>query len=690
MTASPFTLRAVGGDAAAPEWAEVGRGLGVLLSPGQSTQIHNLPGGEFRHCPGDDPAGRLKAVEELARSGKGVYFNLNPLPDSLDHSATSKDVLRRQWLLVDVDRLDPVARKELNATEADRVTLRSVADAVAEYLTGMGWPAPILVDSGNGWHLYYRIDLPNDKESSDLLRLFLKALSRRFAAAADIDQKVYDARRISKLPGTWARKGPPSEDRPHRLCRVVSVPADDGELVDPDLIARTTRALTAPVPPKPSPFVMRASNDPGPDVVTRAIAYLAECAPAVSGQAGHSAALNAARAVVYGFDLGPEAGFSLLDAHYNPRCQPPWSERELRHKCRQADTVPYEKPRGWLLLEGANGHAGNGAVKPATGKAEPAIRIYSLPDLLAMDIPEPRWAIPGLLSEGLSVLAGKPKLGKSWLALNLALTIAAGGKALGDTQVQPGDVLYLALEDRLRRVKDRATKVLRGLDLHASARLHFAVECPRMDRGGLQAVEGWIASVPRPTLVVIDVWAKYKTVSRGKGNAYEEDYELAGLVKAIGDRNGASILALHHCKKAKAEDVVDEISGTTGLAGCADGLLILTRTRGDYEGNIFLTGRDIDEKELAVSFDPERFTWTSLGNAKMHTDSKIKQQVLAYLRRHPTGCFFAAQIADSIEHPNKESVARTLARMADDGLLQRHGRQYSWPAEEPSTDSEGF
>src|SRR5581483_4213359 len=85
------------------------------------------------------------------------------------------------------------------------------------------------------------------------------------------------------------------------------------------------------------------------DVHARAVAYLSKCAPAVSGQGGHNTKLTVARAIVYGFGLGADAGFDLLWQEYNPRCQPPWSEAELRHKCAEAERVPYGKPRGWLL-----------------------------------------------------------------------------------------------------------------------------------------------------------------------------------------------------------------------------------------------------------------------------------------------------------------------------------------------------
>jgi hypothetical protein len=108
-----------------------------------------------------------------------------------------------------------------------------------------------------------------------------------------------------------------------------------------------------------------------PDVRQRAIYYMAKCPPAISGQGGHDRTFAVARAVVYGFGLGPDVGYQLLTEHYNPRCVPPWSEQELRHKCQDADTREFDKPRGWLLGSTASGQAGgNGKADPPQGSAE--------------------------------------------------------------------------------------------------------------------------------------------------------------------------------------------------------------------------------------------------------------------------------------------------------------------------------
>jgi hypothetical protein len=124
--------------------------------------------------------------------------------------------------------------------------------------------------------------------------------------------------------------------------------------------------------PKKTAFTMQASNS---SIEDRAVKYLAKMPPAISGQGGHDQTMEAARVVAWGFDLGETVAYQILDAHYNPRCQPPWSEKELRHKCHDADTVPFDKPRGWLLANDkkyeSNGHGGAEPHQSSSPEPEP-------------------------------------------------------------------------------------------------------------------------------------------------------------------------------------------------------------------------------------------------------------------------------------------------------------------------------
>lgn len=465
-------------------------------------------------------------------------------------------------------------------------------------------------------------------------------------------------------------------------------------LPGPDEAAETVVDVVVPPEVNGHGLKLRATNSP--DVEARARAYLAGIPGGVQGQKGSNPTLWAARVLAYGFDLGEHRAFEILASDYNPRCAPPWPDDLLRRKCAEGNKDGFRQPRGWLKDAWQPGMAiETGAAPPQAttpprgmpGSAERPLEILRLPELLGREFPPPAWAVPGLLSEGLTVLAGKPKLGKSWLALNLGLTIAAGGYALGTTKVVAGDVLYLALEDRWRRIQDRARKVLAGMGAEASGRLHFAVEFPRQDQGGLEAIAAWIKRTAdeggNPTLVIVDVWAKFRPATKGGGrSAYEVDYEQVSGFKAVVDDNRVSALVLHHCKKAKTEDALEEVSGTNGIAGSADGTLVLTRARNENEAELFMTGRDFEEGQLALEFDPKTFVWKSHGKASERTESKGRAAVIEFFRRNAGGIFQVSEIADrlDIRAEGRESFRRMLVRMADAGQIARvRTGVYRWP-----------
>ncbi len=211
---------------------------------------------------------------------------------------------------------------------------------------------------------------------------------------------------------------------------------------------------------------------------------------------------------------------------------------------------------------------------------------FTLQELLARELPPVRWAIPDILPEGLTLLAGKPKLGKSWFALSVALSIAAGGFALGKQPVTQGEVLYLALEDNERRLQSRAKQLLASMTGVPSG-IEFELHWPRLDRGGLKHLEEYLEAHPNVRLVVVDTWAKVSPQSQSRQRSqYEGDYEALTPLKHIADRYRVSILAVHHLRKMSADDVLDEITGSIGVTGAVDGALILKRERGQGEATL--------------------------------------------------------------------------------------------------------
>src|SRR5262249_3528333 len=144
---------------------------------------------------------------------------------------------------------------------------------------------------------------------------------------------------------------------------------------------------------------------------------------------------------------------------------------------------------------------------------------WTAAELVAAEFPEPRWAVPGIIPEGASLLAGGPKLGKSWLMLNLAIAVASGGRALGRIRVDKGDVLYLPLEDTARRLRDRLIAIL-GNEPPPDG-LTLELECPRLPDGGADHIEAWIAEHPAARLIIIDVLVRVRGKVSERANAYQ-------------------------------------------------------------------------------------------------------------------------------------------------------------------------
>ncbi|MFJ7422445.1 AAA family ATPase, partial [Streptomyces uncialis] len=298
---------------------------------------------------------------------------------------------------------------------------------------------------------------------------------------------------------------------------------------------------------------------------------------------------------------------------------------------------------------------------------------------MATNFPDPKWAVPGLLAEGVSLLAGPPKVGKSWLSLGLALTVAAGGQAFGSIPVQGGPVLYLALEDTPRRLQTRMGKLLEGQA--APAGLTLVTECPPFPQGGAEAIAGWLDRNPDARLVVVDVFAKMRGQSPQGASAYDADYMAVGYAKRLADHYGVAVVLVHHVRKMASEDFLTEVSGTNGIAGAADATLVLKRARGQADGILHVTGRDVDEAEYALQFQAASGAWHLLdGPATDHTVSDTRATILRYVRAHPGAK--PKDMSGELPQVDLDTIRRTCNRMADAGQLTKDpgGRYY------PDTD----
>lgn len=223
------------------------------------------------------------------------------------------------------------------------------------------------------------------------------------------------------------------------------------------------------------------------------------------------------------------------------------------------------------------------------------MRIVRASDLAVMEFPPVIEVIPGLITEGLSILAGSPKSGKSFLCLNLSLAVAHGARALGRIPCESGDVLYVAGEDNEGRIKNRVAALRQG----APDTLHFGFDPPKFRQGGLDAILTFLDTHARTRMVVVDTLAKMQD-EKGTGNVYDEDYAAIGTLQALALERHIALVLIHHTRKAPSGDFLRSVSGSTGITGSADNILVFERERHESTGTLHVTGRDIEERELVI------------------------------------------------------------------------------------------
>jgi hypothetical protein len=242
-------------------------------------------------------------------------------------------------------------------------------------------------------------------------------------------------------------------------------------------------------------------------------------------------------------------------------------------------------------------------------------------------------------------------------------------------------VLYLALEDTARRLKSRLEKVLG--DQPAPESLTLATACAPLTVGGDAEIALWLDEHPDARLIVIDVFAKLRGSPPPGMSAYDADYAAIGRIKRVADHYAVAVILVHHVRKMGSDDFLAEVSGTNGLAGAADAVLVLKRGRGEADGILHVTGRDIDEAEHAAVFQSGTGAWHLLdGPALTHTLEPTRRAILNHLESAPGQS--PKQFAEALGI-GYELAKKTARRMAEDGQLISDGRgHYSTPGPVPT------
>lgn len=314
--------------------------------------------------------------------------------------------------------------------------------------------------------------------------------------------------------------------------------------------------------------------------------------------------------------------------------------------------------------------------------------MVSAADLDKMTFPPLVEHVPHLITEGFGIIAGAPKAGKSWMTGGIALGCSYGGTVLGGTSagisVKQRAVLLLALEDGHRRLQSRMRRLNGDRPLPRMLDILTEVKSGAV----IPTINEWLArhrNDAEPPLIILDTLGRARPQRRAGDDPYIADYQLGARIKATVDAvPGSALLAVHHTRKMGAEDFLDTVSGTQGITGSADYILVLRRKRKSDEGTLAVTGRDIAENEYAVKTDDGIWSLDGMdildAAATVETRAEHQNQNRLGNRSMDAMKFVNSRASttpkDLADHLGIDSkiAGNTLGKLCDGGYIQKSGR----------------
>lgn len=272
------------------------------------------------------------------------------------------------------------------------------------------------------------------------------------------------------------------------------------------------------------------------------------------------------------------------------------------------------------------------------------------------------FVVENLVAKGLHILAGAPKVGKSWLALDMCLSIAKGENVLGQKTTQ-GTALYLCLEDSYMRIQNR----LYELTDEPTENLHFSVMSESIGSGLEEQIEQFKSEHSDLKVVLIDT---LQMIRESTDNCYGSDYKELSVLKTLADKLEIAIVVVHHTRKCSDSDPFNMISGSTGISGCVDGSMVLIENkRGSRNAKLHCVGRDIENVEISLQFDGNIKKWivTDEPTATKSKDNIFLAALYIYLQQNIDFTGTASElvtamksISDETFYPNR--VTRDLVQ----------------------------
>lgn len=305
---------------------------------------------------------------------------------------------------------------------------------------------------------------------------------------------------------------------------------------------------------------------------------------------------------------------------------------------------------------------------------KPRITKMTAAQLSVAQFPEVKFIVPNLIPTGLTVLASSPKIGKSWMVLQIAERVATGSKVFGEFETEASPVLYLALEDNLRRMKERLAKI------NALPSDNLTIETERL-RGPVAIVyiQNWIDITPNPKLIIIDTFGRFRGESKKNQQLYDSDTAALAPLQDIASKHDLAIILVHHTKKGITEDFTQSVSGSQGITGVADTIMRLERKRGENDGILDITGRDIEEQQLPLRWDQQTGLWmiSDYSTAAINASDEQKRVINLFSTIAKEGdrdsCAIVPAIVAAYLGKEKQATFDLLKRMKQRGIIEQVG-----------------
>jgi hypothetical protein len=564
-----------------PDKAVMAKALGALFGPDDIVELRAFPKGKnivvAGYFDGEHRSDLVEHAFRLNKAGALCYITMNPIDpqllgryrnrieDGKVSTASDKDVIRRRWLLLD---FDPKRPKDTAATDAQLEAAHESCRACEEHLASLGWPAPIKCSSGNGFHLYYPIDLPNDSECTDLIKGVLATVAERFGTdAVEVDQTVCNSGRITKLCGTVATKGDHTPGMPWRLSQLLEVPGRDAVV--------TVQQLKALQPAHKGNGADTGGHGDGSFL--EAFLVRLEVAKNITcySRDRHSGTERYhLSACPFNSDhgRGKAVVMRLAGGALVFKCQESSCESRKWQHLRDLVDGPKEKRAA--------------SRNEAPGREDRVILARG--DTL--HVKPYRWLWDGFLARGhLHMLAGAPGAGKSTVATRMSATVTIGGQWPDGTKCDPGHVIVWSDEDN-----PEDTLLPRFLAAGGDPkRIHFVTGTansdgvrefdPATDIPRLQAAA---REVPECALVILD--PVVTIVSGDSHKNVEVRRALRPLVGFAADLMTVVLGISHHTKGTAGRDPVERITGSVAFGALPRVTMAAARIReGDTERRIF-------------------------------------------------------------------------------------------------------